>query len=47
MIILDTEVLSELMRPMPAAEVCEWVAKQPSRELTHDLDYRGGNPLGN
>ena len=33
MIILDTDVLSELMRPMPAAQVSEWVAKQPSREL--------------
>lgn len=33
MIILDTNVLSELMRPIPAAQVSEWVAKQPSREL--------------
>jgi predicted nucleic acid-binding protein len=33
MIILDTNVLSELMRPTPAARVSEWVAKQPSAEL--------------
>src|SRR5438876_7214831 len=33
MIILDTNVLSELMRPTPAAQVSEWVAKQPSTEL--------------
>lgn len=33
MIILDTNVLSELMRPAPVAQVSEWVAKQPSTEL--------------
>ena len=33
MIILDTNVLSELMRPTPAVQVSEWVAKQPSTEL--------------
>jgi predicted nucleic acid-binding protein len=33
MIILDTNVLSELMRAVPAPEVAGWVAKQPSAEL--------------
>lgn len=33
MIILDTNVLSQLMRPKPALQVSEWVAKQPSTEL--------------
>jgi len=33
MIILDTNVLSELMRPKPSARVLEWVAKQLATEL--------------
>ena len=33
MIILDTNVLSELMRPKPAPRVSVWVAKQPTAEL--------------
>ena len=33
MIILDTNVLSELMRPKPSPRVVEWVAKQPATEL--------------
>lgn len=33
MIILDTNVLSELMRPTPSARVVAWVAKQPAAEL--------------
>src|ERR1700690_1521191 len=33
MIILDTNVLSELMRPKPAARVMAWVAKHPATEL--------------
>jgi predicted nucleic acid-binding protein len=33
MIILDTNVLSELMRPKPAARVVAWVAKQPATEI--------------
>src|SRR5437016_1994164 len=33
MIILDTNVLSKLMRPTPAVEVSDWVAKKPSTEL--------------
>lgn len=33
MIILDTNVLSELMRPKPSARVVAWVAKQPGVEL--------------
>jgi predicted nucleic acid-binding protein len=33
MTILDTNVLSELMRPKPSARVVAWVAKQPAREL--------------
>jgi predicted nucleic acid-binding protein len=33
MIILDTNVLSELMRPAPSARVVAWVAKQPAAEL--------------
>jgi predicted nucleic acid-binding protein len=33
MIILDTNVLSELMRLKPSARVAAWVAKQPAAEL--------------
>ena len=33
MIILDTNVLSELMRPKPSARVVDWVAKQPAAQL--------------
>ena len=33
MIILDSNVLSELMRPHPSAAVSAWVAKQPPTEL--------------
>lgn len=33
MIILDTDVVSELMRPTPTAAVTEWVASQPSASL--------------
>jgi len=33
MIILDTNVLSELMRPKPSTRVVAWVAKQPPTEL--------------
>ena len=33
MIILDTNVLSELMRPKPSPGVVEWVARQPAAGL--------------
>jgi len=33
MIILDTNVLSELMRPKPSLRVAAWLAKQPAAEL--------------
>jgi predicted nucleic acid-binding protein len=33
MIILDTNVLSELMRPTPSARLVAWVAKQSATEL--------------
>jgi len=33
MIILDTNVLSELMRPKPSARVLAWIAKQPEAEF--------------
>jgi predicted nucleic acid-binding protein len=33
MTILDTNVLSELMRPIPSSRVVAWVAKQPTTEL--------------
>ncbi len=33
MIILDTNVVSELMRPLPAAKVRDWVAAQPTSSL--------------
>jgi predicted nucleic acid-binding protein len=33
MIIVDTNVLSELMRPKPSADVVAWAAKQPASEL--------------
>lgn len=34
MIILDTNVLSELMRSSPSSSVLAWVAKQPTSELS-------------
>jgi toxin FitB len=33
MIVLDTNVLSELMRPQPSAKVLAWFAQQPAAEL--------------
>jgi toxin FitB len=33
MIILDTNVLSELMRPQPSLGVVRWIARQPASEL--------------
>jgi predicted nucleic acid-binding protein len=33
MIIIDTNVLSELMRPKPFAQVVAWIEKQPSADL--------------
>jgi len=33
MIILDTNVLSEFMRPKPSPRVVAWAAKQPATEL--------------
>jgi hypothetical protein len=33
MIILDTNVISELMRPEPAASVLHWLSAQPAGEL--------------
>ena len=33
MIILDTNVVSELMRPRPFPQVWEWFSKQPASEL--------------
>jgi toxin FitB len=32
-ILLDTNVLSELMRPAPATQLVRWVARQPATEL--------------
>jgi predicted nucleic acid-binding protein len=32
-IILDTNVISELMKPAPAAEVARWIARQPASML--------------
>jgi|SRR5271169_856455 len=33
MIVLDTNVLSELMRPRPSAEVVRWLGAQPATQL--------------
>ena len=33
MIVLDTNVLSELMRPTPSARVVAWIAEQPAADL--------------
>ncbi len=33
MIVLDTNVLSELMKPQPSASVVAWIAQQPAAEL--------------
>ena len=33
MIVLDTNVLSEMMRPSPSKRVLRWLAAQPSREV--------------
>jgi predicted nucleic acid-binding protein len=32
-IILDTNILSELMRPSPSAKVSSWIASHPARSL--------------
>ena len=38
MIILDTNVLSETMKPVPAAEVLQWLAGQPAaRQFTTSI----------
>ncbi|HET7313798.1 type II toxin-antitoxin system VapC family toxin [Salinisphaera sp.] len=41
MIVLDTNVLSELLRPVPEAEVVTWVAKQPRPALFTTTVSRG------
>ena len=33
MVLLDTNVVSELMKPVPAAEVVRWTASQPATSL--------------
>jgi predicted nucleic acid-binding protein len=33
MIVLDTNVISELMKPAPAGSVAEWIAAQPAASL--------------
>lgn len=33
MLVLDTNVISELMRPVPSASVFEWVGRQPGASL--------------
>jgi toxin FitB len=33
MIVLDTNVLSEVMRPVPTAEVLHWLASHPAASL--------------
>jgi predicted nucleic acid-binding protein len=33
MIVLDTNILSETMKPVPAAEVLQWLASQPAARL--------------
>ncbi|HUC57309.1 MAG TPA: type II toxin-antitoxin system VapC family toxin [Streptosporangiaceae bacterium] len=33
MIIVDTNVVSELMKPSPSARVLDWLGEQPGREL--------------
>ena len=33
MIVLDTNVVSELMKPAPAAAVAQWIAQQPATTL--------------
>jgi predicted nucleic acid-binding protein len=33
MIVLDTNVISEVMRPEPSPPVVEWISKQPTGEL--------------
>lgn len=33
MIVLDTNVVSELMKPVPAAAVARWIAEQPATTL--------------
>lgn len=34
MFLLDTNILSELMRPKPSPQVIEWMDKQPVEDLT-------------
>ena len=51
MIILDTNVVSELMRPKPSTQVVAWVEKQPATDLyTTSINeaeiFYGIEPLG-
>ena len=33
MLILDTNMVSEMMRPEPERKVADWIVRQPSNEL--------------
>lgn len=41
MIVLDTNVLSEAMRPKPAREVAEWMRGESGNCLIHHHDHSG------
>lgn len=41
MIVLDTNVLSEIIRPSPSTEVISWLSKQPSPSLFTTTVTRG------
>lgn len=41
MIVLDTNVVSELMRPMPAPAVERWISGQPAAQIAAIAASRG------
>ena len=53
MIVLDTNVLSELMKPKPATKVIDWMATQPAARLyttsitqAEPVSWERPSPLG-
>ncbi len=45
MIILDSNVLSELMRPQPEARVIAWLDRQPQNVNLDNVSYNLRNPV--
>ena len=45
MFVIDTNVASELMRPVPASTVAAWIAEQDAEDLFLTGGQRGGIAL--